>query len=97
MASKLDLEARRRRRLRYQLKQKSGGRARLRMGEAAETPAGTVKLSPRARTSSLDSDAIPSIPFNLIEPFLNQAVDQMPANKTGCPGYKYLQPALHGR
>ena len=29
MASKLDLEARRRRRLRFQLKQKSGGRARL--------------------------------------------------------------------
>ena len=50
---------------------KTGGRARLRVGEAAD---GTVRLSPRVRSSSLDSDAIASIPFHLIEPFLNEAV-----------------------
>ena len=53
---------------------KSGGRARLRMGSGEKMPDGTVKLSPRVRGSNLDSDAIPSIPFNLIEPFLNEAV-----------------------
>jgi len=53
--------------------EKAGGRARLRMGQDS-APSGTVKLSPRIRGSSLDGDAIPSIPFNLIEPFLNEAV-----------------------
>ncbi|HET6599281.1 MAG TPA: LysM domain-containing protein [Burkholderiaceae bacterium] len=50
---------------------KSNGRARLRMGQA---PNGTTKLSPRVRVSELDNAGIPSIPFNLIEPFLNEAV-----------------------
>lgn len=50
---------------------KSGGRARLRMGQA---PSGTVKLSPRIRSEGLDTGGIPSIPFHLIEPFLNEAV-----------------------
>lgn len=54
--------------------EKSGGRARLRMGEGESVPSGTTKLSPRVRSTSLDGDAIPSIPFNLIEPFLNEAV-----------------------
>jgi nucleoid-associated protein YgaU len=55
---------------------KSGGRARLRLGQAVgdTMPSGTTKLSPRVRGSALDGDAIPSIPFNLIEPFLNEAV-----------------------
>lgn len=56
--------------------EKSGGRARLRtaqqMGDTGT--AGTTKLTPHIRSSSLDKDAIPSIPFNLIEPFLNEAV-----------------------
>jgi LysM repeat protein len=52
---------------------KSNGRARLRVGQAPG-PGGTVKLSPRVRSQGLDNDAIPSIPFNLIEPFLNEAV-----------------------
>ena len=52
--------------------EKSGGRARLRMGQTDAS--GTTKLSPRARGSALDGDAIPSIPFHLIEPFLNEAV-----------------------
>jgi nucleoid-associated protein YgaU len=51
---------------------KTGGRARLRVGE--QVPDGTTKLSPRVRASDLDSDAIASIPFHLIEPFLNEAV-----------------------
>ncbi len=50
---------------------KSNGRARLRMGQA---PNGTTKLSPRVRATELDDAGIPSIPFNLIEPFLNEAV-----------------------
>ncbi|UCH17191.1 MAG: LysM peptidoglycan-binding domain-containing protein [Burkholderiales bacterium] len=48
---------------------KSGGRARLRMAQAVDT----VKLSPRVRSEAIDS-AITSIPLNLIQPFLNEAV-----------------------
>jgi len=55
--------------------EKSGGRARLRVGQQLDTgPSGTVKLAPRVRGSALDNDSIPSIPFALIEPFLNEAV-----------------------
>jgi len=50
---------------------KTGGRARLRVGQQ---PDGSVKLSPRVRASGLDGNAIASIPFHLIEPFLNEAV-----------------------
>jgi hypothetical protein len=53
--------------------EKSDGRARLRVGQS-DVPAGTVRLSPRVRAAGLDGDAIPSIPFHLIEPFLNEAV-----------------------
>ncbi|MBK7532591.1 LysM peptidoglycan-binding domain-containing protein [Piscinibacter sp.] len=52
---------------------KSGGRARLRVGQQIG-PDGTVKLSPRIRTSALGDGSIPSIPFHLIEPFLNEAL-----------------------
>ena len=52
---------------------KTGGRARLRVGQAV-WPDGTVKLSPRIRSSGLGDGSIPSIPFHLIEPFLNEAV-----------------------
>jgi nucleoid-associated protein YgaU len=51
---------------------KSGGRARLMVGQAA--PDGTVKLSPRVRSESSGDGAIPSIPMNLIGPFLNEGV-----------------------
>jgi hypothetical protein len=51
---------------------KTGGRARLRVGE--QLADGTLKLSPRVRASALDGNAIASIPFHLIEPFLNEAV-----------------------
>jgi len=51
---------------------KSGGRARLRVGQAVD--AGTTKLSPRVRATDIGAAGIPSIPFNLIEPFLNEAV-----------------------
>jgi len=53
--------------------EKSGGRARLRVGQPV-LPGNTVKLTPRARATPLDGDAIPAIPFHLIEPFLNEAV-----------------------
>jgi hypothetical protein len=50
---------------------KSGGRARLTMGQKG--PDGTVKLSPRIRSEATGDGAIPSIPMNLIGPFLNDA------------------------
>ena len=52
---------------------KTGGRARLRMGQQLG-PDGTTKLSPRVRASGLGDGALASIPFNLIEPFLTEAV-----------------------
>jgi LysM repeat protein len=52
---------------------KSGGRARLRMADGG-VPNGTVKLSPRARGEAVGDGAIPTIPLNLIAPFLNEAV-----------------------
>jgi hypothetical protein len=55
--------------------EKTAGRARLRLAQpAGEPPSGTVKLSPHVRPSPLDGGAIASIPFHLIEPFLNEAV-----------------------
>jgi LysM repeat protein len=53
---------------------KSGGRARLRMGQGVGEPTTTVKLSPRVRSQDLGNGAIPSIPLHLIQPFLNEAV-----------------------
>jgi hypothetical protein len=52
---------------------KSNGRARLRMG-APVGGAGDASLSPRVRARDIALDGIASIPFNLIEPFLNEAV-----------------------
>ncbi len=52
---------------------KSNGRARLRLGKPVGGN-GMVKLSPRARSSDLDATPIASIPFHLIEPFLNEAI-----------------------
>jgi LysM repeat protein len=55
---------------------KSGGRARLRLGRAPEgqAPTNTVKLSPRVRSQTLDNGAIAAIPLHLIGPFLNEGV-----------------------
>ena len=48
-----------------------GDRARLRVGE----PVGdTVRLSPKVRGADIGRNPIASIPFHLIEPFLNEAV-----------------------
>jgi LysM repeat protein len=52
---------------------KSGGRARLRVADGS-LPDGTVKLSPRARGEAVGDGAIPTIPLNLIAPFLNEGV-----------------------
>ncbi len=52
---------------------KSNGRARLRMGQ----PVGgsdEARLSPRIRSKDIALEGIAAIPFNLIEPFLNEAV-----------------------
>ncbi len=53
---------------------KSNGRARLRMGQPIGDIASNNKLSPRVRARDVALDGIASIPFNLIEPFLNEAV-----------------------
>jgi hypothetical protein len=51
---------------------KTGGRARLRLGQPIE--GGPTKLSPRVRSEPLDRDPIAAIPLHLIGPFLNEAV-----------------------
>lgn len=53
---------------------KSNGRARLRMGQSVGESAEVTRLSPRTRAAPLEENAIASIPFNLIEPFLTEAV-----------------------
>lgn len=53
---------------------KSGGRARLRMGQPSGADSTVLRLSPRIRSSVPATDGIASIPFHLIEPFLNEAV-----------------------
>jgi hypothetical protein len=61
---------------------KVDGRARLRMGQSGAGAAGatggaapgTLKLSPKIRAQRGDIGPIASIPFHLIEPFLNEAV-----------------------
>lgn len=52
---------------------KTSERARLRLGQPVGD-SGTVKLSPRARVEVPGFGAISAIPFNLIEPFLNEAI-----------------------
>jgi hypothetical protein len=52
--------------------EKTGDRARLRMGQAVGGD--TVKLSPRVRGTDIDPNGISSIPLHLIQPFLNEAV-----------------------
>jgi hypothetical protein len=54
---------------------KSNGRARLRMGEAPDGGiTGEGRTSPRIRSRDIALEGISSIAFNLIEPFLNEAV-----------------------
>jgi LysM domain len=54
--------------------EKRDGRAYLRVGQASGEAGGTVKMSPKVRSQTLDNGAIASIPLNLIGPFLNEAV-----------------------
>jgi hypothetical protein len=53
---------------------KTGGRARLRVGNMVGAAGGIVKLSPQVRSSKTDDGAILPIPNSVIEPFLNQAI-----------------------
>ena len=56
---------------------KSGGRARLRMAQAASAPnAGiqTVRVSPRTRSQSLADEVIPTLRSSAIEPFLAEPI-----------------------
>lgn len=48
------------------------GKPRLSIGKAAGSSGGVAKLSPRIRETSLDRQAIPSIPSAVIEPFLTR-------------------------
>ena len=52
---------------------KTNGRARLRLGQRVGDGV-SVRLSPRVRSTELGDGALPSIPFHLIEPFLNEAL-----------------------
>ncbi|MEO6746814.1 MAG: LysM domain-containing protein [Caldimonas sp.] len=52
---------------------KTNGRARLRMGQPGADST-VLRLSPRVRSTVPATDGIASIPFHLIEPFLNEAV-----------------------
>ena len=52
---------------------KTNGRARLRLGQRVGD-GGSARLSPRVRSTELGDGALPSIPFHLIEPFLNEAL-----------------------
>ncbi|MEY4884142.1 MAG: hypothetical protein RIS34_1996 [Pseudomonadota bacterium] len=56
--------------------EKKDGRATLRTNPSAATemPTDTVKLSPRTRYESLGDGALPTIQFNLIEPFLAEPI-----------------------
>ncbi|HEX2546534.1 MAG TPA: LysM domain-containing protein [Ramlibacter sp.] len=56
--------------------EKVDGRARLRMGQATpgSEPTETVRVSPRVRISSLADLSIPTLPPQVIEPFLNEAI-----------------------
>ncbi len=51
---------------------KTGGRAtlRVRSGGPGDVPTDTIRVSPRTRISALADAAIPTLPPNLIEPFL---------------------------
>ena len=54
---------------------KSGGRARLRLAQPRDgETGGTVKLSPRVRSETLENGAIAAIPLHIIGPFLAEAV-----------------------
>ncbi len=64
---------------------RSGGRARLRFGQAVGGVNGTVRLSPRVRATDPGNGAITSIAFNLIEPFLNEAVIFQTNELAGAP------------
>lgn len=56
--------------------EKTGGRATLRMAQAANNapPTDTVRLSPRIRSKSLPDRSIPTLANNVIEPFLSEAL-----------------------
>lgn len=51
---------------------RSGKEPRLALVKGGKNGMQTVKLSPGVRTTSLDNDAIPSIPIRVIHPFLSQ-------------------------
>jgi hypothetical protein len=53
---------------------RADGRARIRLGQAGAAAADDARLAPRVRSQDLTVQGIASIPFHLIEPFLNEAV-----------------------
>lgn len=54
---------------------KTGGLARLRLGQPpANAALPTVRVSPRTRFEAVEDTSIPSLPPQVIEPFLNEAI-----------------------
>jgi hypothetical protein len=60
--------------------EKANGLARLRAGQPPEVPVETVRVSPKVRINSLPDTAIPALPPQVIEPFLNEAIIVEDAN-----------------
>jgi len=54
--------------------EKIDGLARLRAGQPPAVPVDTVRVSPRVRINALPDTAIPALPPQIIEPFLNEAI-----------------------
>jgi hypothetical protein len=54
--------------------EKTNGMARLRAGEPPAVPLETVRVSPKVRINALPDTAIPTLPPQVIEPFLNEAI-----------------------
>ena len=76
---------------------KSGGRARLRMGQAAAADnAGiqTVRVSPRTRSQSLADEVIPTLRSQAIEPFLAEPIV---VDETGLANAPRIVAAQEGR
>jgi nucleoid-associated protein YgaU len=78
---------------------KSGGRARLRMGQAAaaagdSTGIQTVRVSPRTRSQSLADEVIPTLRSQAIEPFL---AEPLVIDETGFANAPRIVAAQEGR
>ena len=70
---------------------KSNGRARLTSRRGGAESIETVKLSPRTRSSNLPDASIPTLPNNLIEPFLTEPIIVEEATLLAAPRFVSAQ------